>query len=150
MDDPGELFRFWLQYRYHEQGFSVPKLARALKVTPANVGHWLRHRGDLRTRHWQPIATFFKMGRPEDILADARQLWTVRENRRYYAAHVRAREGGTTASATARDAEPMHAATPLAAAAIEGSLGGAKTPRQPRRSGPQRTTRKTHGTQPGA
>lgn len=84
MDDPGELVRFWLQHRYHEQGFNVPRLAAALQITPAAVGHWLRHRGPIRTPYWATIARFFGLALPDDLLSEARRLWAVPDNRRYY------------------------------------------------------------------
>ena len=83
MDDPGELFRFWLQHRYHERGFSVPKLALTLKVTSATVGHWLRRRGAISTKYWPAIARFFERKHPEQLIEEARLLWADPENRRY-------------------------------------------------------------------
>ena len=86
MDDPGELFRFWLQLRYHERGFRVAKLAASLKVQPGTVGHWLRRRGVIATKYWPAIARFFEREHPELLISEARRLWTNPENRRYYTA----------------------------------------------------------------
>lgn len=164
MTDPGELFRFWMQVRYHEQGFSVPKLAFVLRVKPVTVGHWLRNRGTIRTAYWPEIATFFHKDQPEHMLEEARELWAVADNRRYYTLHaaeraLRRRVTGTatnrTRSAGARSAPasgagPVHPETPVAAAAIADSIDAATKPNRSRPPARRARARKTHGRRAGA
>lgn len=156
MTDPGELFRFWIQYRYHEQGFSVPKLASALRVQPITVGHWIRGRSPIKTVYWAGIAGFFGRERPEQMIEEARGLWAVVENRRYYTIHANERAlrqraatstGAGTAGArgTAPDASPVHPDTPGAAAAIVDSIDAATRPGRSRPPARRARVRKTHG-----
>lgn len=150
MDDPGELFRFWLMHRYHEKGSFVVKLAAALKMKPVSVGHWLRRRGSIHTSYWPTIARFFERDRPEQLIAEARALWAVRENRRYYTLHE-AEQRLRRATAPQRTvAARVHPETPAAAAASAGLLDAATSPNRRRRPARRVKARKGRGTPAGA
>ena len=64
----------WLAQRYVHQGFNVGKLAAALNVSHAAVGHWTRGHHQVLPKYWPAIATFFGYDAPDAILSEARTL----------------------------------------------------------------------------
>lgn len=89
-DDYSELIRFWLQLRTGEEGSITTKLADRLGVTPTAVGYWVRGERNIPDLHWRDIAKHFGFPREGDrspldaLIADARRLWAIPENRSYY------------------------------------------------------------------
>jgi hypothetical protein len=148
LDDPGELFRFWLWHRFHHtvQSFSQSNLAKALGVKAATVSAWL-DRYAIPTNYWTAIATHFERGNWRDLEDEAKTLWGVAANRRDYTPLYKLQKKRAETSSPAAQRR-VSRETPERVTEYLRGTDEAKTPRQRRPSAPPVGGRSKRGTRP--